>query len=133
MPTDGLKTVSMRASDGNTVHLEYHESLYSTAELAKKYALAGYPDRYAVVTERLVKREDEKASEGGIFLSLILRPSFFPSQATHLAPLAAVSLISALEEQTEASLGIGWVSSIYCDGTPIGGAAIEGKLDSFMA
>ncbi|MBQ8719687.1 MAG: hypothetical protein IJY65_01495 [Clostridia bacterium] len=133
MSTDGLKTVSMRASDGNTVHLEYHESLRSTSELAKKYALSGYPDRYAVITEELTNGEDGKTAQHGIYLSLILRPSFFPSQARHLAPLAAVSLVSALEEQTEASVGIGWVSSIYCEGERIGGAAIEGKLDSFMA
>ena len=133
MSTDGLKTVSMRASDGNTVHLEYHESLQSTAALAKKYALAGYPDRYGVVTERLLRDGDGKAAQHGIYLSLILRPSFFPSQARHLAPLAAVALVSALEEHTEAELGIGWVSSVYCEGEPIGGATIEGKLDSFMA
>jgi BirA family biotin operon repressor/biotin-[acetyl-CoA-carboxylase] ligase len=81
---------------------------------------------------------DEKIKDGdgyveGMFLSLILRPSFFPSQAATLGAMTAVSLITALEEHTEASLGLGWVSDIFCEGEKIGATSIEGKLDSFTA
>ena len=44
--------ITFRAQDGNTVKLEYRESLPSASDLAREYARAGYPDRYAVFTEK---------------------------------------------------------------------------------
>ncbi|MBR2343185.1 MAG: hypothetical protein IKA64_02920 [Clostridia bacterium] len=131
------KIVSIRESDGNIVKLELYDELPSTVALAREYARAGYPDRYAVFASRQNKspltgaKAGEEGTEDGMFLSLILRPSFFPSQAATLGAMTAVSLISALEEHTEARLGLGWVSDLYCEGEKIGSAVTEGKLDSF--
>ena len=136
---DDKSVLSFRASDGNTVRLEYRESLPSTAELAKEYARAGYPDRYAVFTEKqtavsatgdpITRGESEK----GLYLSCILRPSIFPSQAGCIGPLSAVALAAALEEHTMKDIGIGWVSDIYCDGIKVGCTSVEGKLDNFTS
>ena len=98
--------ITFRAQDGNTVKLEYRESLPSANELAREYAKAGYPDRYAVFTERQTAITacgeiiSGNESERGLFLSCILRPSIFPSQAGSIGPLSAVALASALEEHT---------------------------------
>lgn len=119
--------VSFRVSDGNTVKLEYRTSLPSTAALAREYAIAGYPDRYAVFTER------QNGNDDGLYLSCILRPSIFPSQASLVGPLAAVAFASALEEHTSKAMEIGWVSDIYCDGIKLGGCSVEGKLDNFTS
>ncbi|MBP3369925.1 MAG: hypothetical protein J6L85_04145 [Clostridia bacterium] len=121
--------ISFRVSDGNTVKLEYRSSLPSTSNLARSYASAGYPDRYVVFTERLTGENNGK----GMFLSCILRPSIFPSQAGMVAPLAALALATALEEHTTKKMGIGWVSDIYCDGNKIGGCTVEGKLDDYTS
>ena len=131
--------LTFRASDGNTVRLEYQESLPSTAALAKEYAKAGYPDRYAVFAEKQTAVSATGApitrgeSEKGLYLSCILRPSIFPSQAGSIGPLSAVALAAALEEHTMKSVGIGWVSDIYCDGVKIGCTSVEGKLDDFTS
>ena len=136
---DDKTVLSFRASDGNTVRLEYRESLPSTAELAKEYAIAGYPDRYAVFTEKQTAISATGApisrgeAEKGLYLSCILRPSIFPSQAGCIGPLSAVALAAALEEHTMKSIGIGWVSDIYCDGVKVGCTEVEGKLDNFTS
>lgn len=138
MQTD-KNILSFRASDGNTVRLEYRETLPSTAALAKEYAKEGYPDRYAVFAEKQtsVSATGEAITRGdsdrGLYLSLILRPSIFPSQAGSIAPLSALALASALEEHTMKSVGIGWISDIYCDGVKIGCTSVEGKLDDFTS
>lgn len=136
--TDDKKSVtSFRLSDSNIIKLEYRESLPSTAALAREYARGGYPDRYVIFAENQMNTAitGTKLSEGeyehGVFISCILRPSFFPSQAGLLGPVSAAALITALEEHTTKKLGIGWISNIYCEGKKIGGVAIEGKLDSF--
>ena len=122
--------VSMRASDDTIVKLECHERLLSTAALARHYAKMGYPDRYVVVSEQETQKGSDKR---GLYMSCILRPSFFPSQAALLSSLATVALVTALGEHTTKRLGIGWVSNIYCEGKTIGNVSIEGKLDNFTS
>ncbi len=129
--------ITMRASDGSVVKLECHDALPSTARLAKQYAKLGYPDRYVVFAEGSRKLDADGRPRGdverGIFMSCILRPSIFPSQASLISSLSAVAMTAALEEHTTKNIGIGWVSKIYCDGRLIGGSTIEGKLDNFTS
>ena len=131
------RTVTYRESDGNIVNFEAHTSLKSPLELARYYAAEkAYPDRYVVFTDKLLKpktskREIEVESESGIFMSCILRPSIFPSQAPLLSALSAVAMASAMENHTDKEIGIGWIGDVYCDGVKIGGISIEGKLDNY--
>lgn len=135
MPVNSTKNI--RLSDNSLLKFEQHDSLESTADLAKSYANSAYPNKYVVFTQNQTGGSAYKGiiseKQSGIFMSCILRPSFFPSQAGLLAPLAAVALLTALEEHTESKLGIGWLSDIYCNGKKIGGVNIEGKLDSFSS
>lgn len=130
---------SFRASDGNTVKIEYHSSLPSVAALAKEYANSGYPDRYVVFAEKQTglsatgQHLSDNDIETGLYLSLILRPSIFPSQAGTIGPLSALALALALEEHTSSNIGIGWVNEIFCNNSKIGCASVEGKLDSFTS
>lgn len=129
--------INCRMSDGSTVKIEHRPYLDSTTSLARDYAKAGYPDRYVVFTELqstsaiTETKLSDAEFERGVFVSCILRPAFFPAQAGLLGPLSTVALLSALEEHTTKSLGIGWVNDIFCEGEKIGGCAIEGKLDSY--
>ena len=139
MANQDKKTVSFRISDGSAVKLEYHDSLSSTTELAREYAKAGYPDKFVVFTEKQTEtpithtKLGSGAAENGIFISVILRPSVFPSQAALLSHLCAVALTTALDEHTTANSKIGWVSDVYFDGVRVGGAAIEGKLTDYSS
>lgn len=128
---------TMRASDGSIVKLECHDALPSTARLARQYARIGYPDRYVVFAEGKKRLGEDGKYHGdverGVYMSCILRPSIFPSQAALLSALSAVAMATSLEEHTESKLQIGWVSNIYCDGRMIGDVKIEGKLDNFTS
>ncbi len=129
--------ITYRDADGGIVNFEAHTSLKSTLELARYYAAEkNFPDRYVVYSDRRRRvktsnAEVELETESGIFMSCILRPSIFPSQASLLSAMSATATAIALEEHTDSEIGIGWVSDIYCDGVKIGGVSIEGKLDNF--
>ena len=132
--------VNYREADGSIINFESHSSLKSPLELARYYATEkNYPDRYVVFTDRLAKaklniRKDiESEAEYGIFMSCILRPSIFPSQAALLNAMSTAAMVSALEDHTSKKMGIGWVSDVYCDGVKIGSVSIEGKLDDFTS
>lgn len=130
------KTIDVKLYDGSFARLECHDTLYSTSELARQYAKSGYPDRYCIFAERVPRSTDGEAPleyQSGIFLSIILRPSLFSSQASFISPLTAVALASALEEHTTSRLGIGWLSDIFSDGKRIGGCTIEGRLNSYSS
>lgn len=130
--------VTYREADGSIINFEAHSSLKSPIELARYYAIEKkYPDRYVVFTDRLAKSKHnqkkgrETEAEYGIFMSCILRPSIFPSQASLLGAMATAAMASALEEHTSKKMGIGWVNDLYCDGVKIGSVSLEGKLDNF--
>jgi BirA family biotin operon repressor/biotin-[acetyl-CoA-carboxylase] ligase len=133
--------INYREADGNIIRFEAHTKLDSTVKLAQEYAKnPDYPDRYVVFTDKLKKHDksakkknEEQEVEHGVFMSCILRPSIFPSQASLLSLMAAVAVASALNEHTEKSIGIGWIGDTYCDGTKIGSVSIEGKLDDFTS
>ena len=134
------RTVIMRTPQGNILHLECHDSIECTHELARNYARAGYTDGYVVFSEHQTKYTalgEEIApgadAERGVYLSCILRPSIFPSQTGFIGAISVVSLLSALEEHTTKKLGIGWISDVFCEGKKIGKTVIEGKLDSHNA
>ena len=130
------KTVAMRASDGSIINMEIYDTLPSTVQLARDYAKRGYPDRYVVFAEKCLKpsqSHNEGEYESGVYMSLILRPSLFPSQAALLGALSATALAEALTEHTTKSIGLGWVSDVYCNGYKIGDTLIEGMLDNFAS
>ncbi len=134
-----MKNISTyRESDGSVITFESHTSLRSTADVARRYAKDGFPDRYVVFTDRknkvkASKKNLELETECGLFMSCILRPSIFPSQASLLNAMSAAAMAAALEEHTVKKIGIGWVSDIYCEGIKIGKVSIEGKLDDYTA
>ncbi|MBQ8381220.1 MAG: hypothetical protein IJY18_04925 [Clostridia bacterium] len=133
------RSVIMRTQEGKILHLECHSTVGSTHELARSYAKFGYTDGYVVFSEKQTKLNSlgeelaDGSEERGVYLSCILRPSIFPSQAGFLGAMSAVALISALEEHTTKKLGIGWISDIFCEGRKIGTTTVEGKLDSHLA
>ena len=128
MPTQANIPYVVRLADGNILQLEYHEHLPSVSDIAKEYAKKGSHDRYVVFSERT----DNDAREG-IYMSVILHPSIFPSQAVFVGPAAAVATATALQEHTARSIGIGWISDIYCDSDRMGSIWVEGKLDSYTS
>lgn len=124
------QVVTYRESDGGIVKFEIMNVPFGTVALAKDYAKSNYPDRYVVFSDKRMIN-DEGDIEEGLYMSLILRPSLFPSQAALLGAMSATAMATALEEHTSKRIGIGWVADIFCEGVKIGGVNIEGKLDNF--
>ncbi|MBR2612540.1 MAG: hypothetical protein IKC72_05670 [Clostridia bacterium] len=131
--------LTFRVADGNVIQLEQYDTLPSTLALAREYARNGYPDKYVVFSQKqsVLESTDEKKGknevEEGIFMSCILRPSFFPSQSGFLGVLTALSMIDALSAHTDRALGLGWVSDVYCEGRRFASASLEGKIDSYSS
>lgn len=122
------EAITVRAADGSIVKIEHFGALRSTLDVARQYAINGVPDRYVVFTDK--RAEENGDITEGLFMSLVLRPSIFASQANLLGAMSATAFVVALEEHTTKRLGLGWVSDLYCEGVHIGDVNIEGKLDA---
>ena len=132
--TDNI--IKIRDNDGSILQIEQYDVIPCTQEIARMRAIEGCPDRYVIFSPKRTKESsrgssEEVKTENGIFMSLILRPSIFPSQASLLGALSATATALALSEHTTDRIGIGWVSDIFCEGNKIGQVNIEGKLDNY--
>ncbi len=67
--------------------------------------------------------------DGGIYLSLLLKPTLPPSDAIMLTTAAAVATSRAIDTLTERVCGIKWVNDLYLDNRKVCGILTEAKLD----
>lgn len=65
---------------------------------------------------------------GGIYLSIILRPSITPEQGALVTAAAAVAVCSAVDQLCGIDLGIKWVNDLFLDGRKCCGILTEAGI-----
>lgn len=107
----------------------------STNRVAKKLAEQGEGEGTLVVS---LSQTDGRgrlgrtflSPDGGLYFSLILRPSFSPEESRMITVAAAVAVCDALEKISSKNCGIKWVNDIYIDGKKVCGILTEGAFDA---
>lgn len=108
-------------------HVVYLESTQSTNEEAKKIAREGAEEGTIVVAEEQITGHGRLAREfyspfaKGIWFSLILRPKFFPMEASKCTLLAAVGVCRGIRRMGLADAGIKWPNDILVHGKKLVG------------
>lgn len=114
---------------------EVFPELESTNILLRQKAEAGAPEGTLVVTERQTAgkgrfgRVFHSPSVGGIYMSILLRPSFSAQDALCITTCAAVSVCRAIESLCGVDAQIKWVNDVFCHGKKICGISTEGSID----
>lgn len=99
----------------------YFLSIDSTNDYAKKIALQGAPHGTVVIAEEQRKGKGRLGrhwfSPGGknIYLSLILRPSLLPQEAYKLTMVAGVSVVEAIEKETDVPVKLKWPNDVVVE------------------
>lgn len=108
-------------------HVIYLESTQSTNEEAKKIAREGAEEGTIVVAEEQITGHG-RLTRGffspfakGIWFSLILRPKFFPMEASKCTLLAAVGVCRGIRRLGLADAGIKWPNDILVHGKKLVG------------
>lgn len=110
-------------------------SLPSTNITAKEMAVCGAPDGTICIAESQTQgrgRFDRKffsPKQTGIYMSIILRPSFSPAEIIHLTPLAAVAVAEAAEKITNEPAQIKWVNDVFFRNKKICGILTEAAIN----
>ncbi|GAK53624.1 biotin--acetyl-CoA-carboxylase ligase [Candidatus Moduliflexus flocculans] len=114
---------------GRDIHWEYEVN--STNTVALKLAEEGAPQGTVVVSEaqrqgrgRLGRTWISQA-ENGIYLSVILRPSFVPMKAPVLTFIAAIAVVETLETLFHLNAQIKWPNDVMIQGKKVAGILTE--------
>lgn len=108
-------------------HVVYLKSTQSTNEEAKKIAREGAEEGTIVVAEEQITGHGRLARgfyspfAKGIWFSLILRPKFFPMEASKCTLLAAVGVCRGIRRMGLADAGIKWPNDILVHGKKLVG------------
>lgn len=117
---------------------EVHGAIGSTNDRARSMAEAGAQEGAVVIAESQsagrgrLGRQWFSPEEGGIFLSMILRPAISPAKAPVMTLMTAVSLAEALNRLTDADIRIKWPNDIMCGDRKLAGISTEIRSDMDM-
>lgn len=113
---------------GNRIY--YISKTGSTNEDAKKLAQQGAPHGTLVLAEKQEKGKGRLkrpwiSPQGGIWLSIILRPDLSPEQAPKLTMLSAVAVADVIREGIDLEAFIKWPNDILIEGKKVCGILTE--------
>lgn len=123
---DGLDTKIFGKRD-----IAYFTETDSTNTRAKDLAVRGAPEGTLAVCEKQTKGKGRKGrtwfspSQGGVYISLILRPTISPSEAPKITLLTAVVVAETLRPLTGLNVIIKWPNDILINGKKIAGILTE--------
>lgn len=115
--------------------IDYHDLISSTNDRAKDLAAEGAPEGTIVVAEHQSKGRGRKgrtwfsAPGDGICLSMILRPSMNPAEASRITLMTAVALAETFTSLTGLSVKIKWPNDILVRGKKLSGILTEMSME----
>lgn len=124
----GLKSKYM----GHNIH--FYEEVESTNNTAKKFAEEDAPEGTVIIAEhqtagRTRKHEGWVSPEGGIYLTMILRPDVTLLEASKLTIVTGVAIAKTLHDEFMIDVGIKWPNDILIGNKKICGILTEAVTD----
>ena len=113
--------------------IERYGTVASTNDILREKARAGAPAGIVAVAERQTAGRGRMgrsflSEEGGLYMSLLLRPSGSAADAMRITAQAAIAVALAIEKHTGEAAAIKWVNDIYQGGKKVCGILAEGQI-----
>lgn len=124
-----------RCLQTRALHLQVFESVSSTNTLLRSMAEQGAPEGTCLIAgEQTAGRGRQgrsfySPSGGGVYMSVLLRPTMSAAMATDITAAAAVAAAQTVELLTGESAGIKWVNDVVFHGKKVCGILTEGAID----
>lgn len=115
--------------------IDYHEMIGSTNDRAKELAAQGSAEGSLVVSEDQNRGRGRKGrtwfstASHGICISMILRPSMNPSEASRITLMTAVALAETFRDITGLEVTIKWPNDILIRGRKLSGILTEMSME----
>lgn len=113
---------------GHNIH--FYEEVESTNNTAKKFVENNAPEGTVIIAEhqtagRSRKRADWISPEGGIYMTMILRPEVTLLEASKLTIVTGVSIAKTLHDKFDVNVGIKWPNDLLIGNKKICGILTE--------
>lgn len=112
-----------------------YQSIKSTNDIAARRAAAGAPEGTIITSEEQTKgrgrlgRQWYSPPGRGIYVSMILRPTFAPDQAPGLSIMTALALAEAIESHCPGEVKVKWPNDVLIGGRKTAGILTELSAD----
>lgn len=109
----------------------YYPEVVSTQDTAERLARNGAEEGTVVISETQARGRGRKGrvwispAGGGLYLSIILRPSLVPSQIVQIPLIAGVAITKAIMHITNLQPKIKWPNDIFIAGKKVAGILAE--------
>ncbi|OPY24260.1 MAG: putative biotin ligase [Methanobacterium sp. PtaU1.Bin097] len=120
-------------------HIHFFKEVDSTNDVAKKMANEGALEGTIVIADRQLRGRGRRGKEwisptGGLWMTIILRPSVEPSKAPQLTLVTGVAVAETLDQEYDLDIGIKWPNDILIGYKKVSGILTEvktkdGKVD----
>lgn len=115
--------------------IEQYDTVTSTNDLLKEKARAGAPAGTVIVAARQTAGRGRMgrsflSEEGGLYMSVLLRPEGAAADALQITAHAAIAVSLAVEKHTGKPCAIKWVNDIYQRGKKVCGILAEGQASA---
>ena len=117
----------------------HYEEVASTQDIARKLARQGAEEGTVIIAEKQTRARGRQgrswtSPDGGLYLSIILRPNLEPARALQLPLVAGVAVARAINKVTTLQPRLKWPNDIIIAGKKVGGILTEtstkpGKID----
>ncbi len=111
-----------------------YECLASTNDTAKELGIKGAPEYTVIIANKQtagrgrLTRQFFSPNNSGIYMSILLRPSFSPEDSILITPAAAVAVSEALDKICGTDTKIKWVNDIYLNNKKVCGILTESSF-----
>lgn len=115
-------------------HLEYIAEIDSTNDYAKKLAEQHAPEWTVVLSNRQTKgkgrlgRAFHSPQDSGLYMSIVLRPTYAAQEASLLTIAAAAAVAEAVEAIQPEPVGIKWVNDCFIGTHKVAGILTEAAI-----
>ncbi|QLH74578.1 MAG: biotin--[acetyl-CoA-carboxylase] ligase [Methanomassiliicoccales archaeon] len=106
------------------------EEVSSTNEAAKLLAAEGAEEGTVIVARRQTAGKGRSgrhwsSPEGGIYMSVILRPKMSASEILHLTVMFGIPVVDTISEMTYLQATLKWPNDVIVEGKKVGGILVE--------
>jgi len=112
-------------------HILHHQEVTSTQDVAEELAKGGADEGIVVIAETQTNGRGRKGrdwispSEGGAYISIILKPNLLPSQIIQIPLIAGVGVCRAIQRASTVQPRIKWPNDIIINGKKVAGILTE--------
>ena len=136
MELDDLRYASKHLEDLRTqvkYVAHYFDVVTSTQDVAREMAERGAPEGTVVLAEEMVAGKGRlgrkwHAGRGGLWMTIVLRPSMPPRKAQLLSIMSSVAVVEAVGRALGIKLGIKWPNDILFKKRKVSGVLIETSI-----